>query len=191
MTQQHGRKYEHKITNELDERTPKEVYTTTVGYSGNASGDGSDMLVTIDPHIQTRHDEGQYNLELKKRQGEGGKRTIVFGGSSNGESGLNEIERLVETTPHWSTPVLAIKFDHRKLIVLDARELLKALGEWDAPRSIEHVEYIMEATQPRLTPSDSVSMVKPSLDDWESSQAAESDIVVVAEKLGLPLEDER
>lgn len=181
---QHGRRYEHTLVNGLDAETPAEVWTTTAGYSGNASADACDLVITVDPQLLLRGESQQVNVEAKKRQGEGGKRVTVFAGG-NVETGLAEVQRFVEATPAWADPVLAIKFDRRKLCVLDGTEVLSALGVRKHPMT-DHVE-LLEVLDPRLTPSDNISMVKPSLEVWESSREAADDAVVLATELDLPL----
>lgn len=190
MSQQHGRRYEHQLVNGLDEITPEEVWVTSCGYSGNSKADGCDMVITVDPSLALRNDTRQINVEAKKRQGESGQRiSNVFSGSSGDETGLDELDRLVENTPVWADPVAAIKFDRRKLLVLDARWLLSYLDVIDRviPPTIASV---FSVVQPRLTPSESVSMVKPDTGQWPSSQASRDDVVVLADRLGLPYEVE-
>lgn len=192
MTQQHGRRYENQLVGDIDEVTPSEVWVTSVGYSGNAKADDCDIVVTIDPYLCTSHEQGQYNIEAKKRQGDGGNRTTVFEGSSGDESGLDEVQRLVEGTPSWSSPIIALKFDRRELVVLDARHLLSELGEMKYPVTTDPVsEDVLNVLQPRLTPSENISIIKPTLQNWESSRAADDDAVVLAERLGLPYDSEQ
>lgn len=185
MTQQHGRRFEHELVNGLDEITPEEVWVTSAGYSGNATADDCDLVVTIDPKLATSEETTQYNIEAKKRTGDSGNRVTVFGGSSGDETGVDELRRLAESTPEWADPIVAIKFDRRKLSVLDARWVLSACDRLDYP-----IPSGVNVHEARLTPSESVSMVKPTLDTWESSRAAQSDAVVLAEKLGVPYNNE-
>lgn len=184
MTQKHGRRYEHELVNGLDEITNEDVWVTTVGYSGNAAGDGCDVVVTVGVG-----DTYQYNIEAKKRQGESGKRISgVFSGSATDESGLEEVQRLIDTTPPWAKPMVALKMDHRKLIVLDARWIMSEVGgyEHDVPPTAQKR---IEMLEPRLTPSNSISMIKPETTFWPSSRASPDDAVVLAEALGLSYED--
>jgi hypothetical protein len=182
----HGRRYEHELVNGLDEVTAPEVWTTTVGYSGNASGDACDLVVTLDTKLLLRGESYQVNIEAKKRQGEPGKRVSgVFAGGETDETGVAELQRFVDATPEWADPIVAIKFDRRKLCVLDATELLSALGVRKQPmnRNIE----LLEILDPRLTPSENVSMVKPVTSEWPSARTAADDAEVLAEELGLPV----
>lgn len=183
MTQQHGRRYEHTLCTSLDEITPDEVWVTTAGYSGNSEADACDLVITTDPKYATRNDPVQINIEAKKRQGKSGNRVIIASGSSKGDSGVDEILGLIEGTPDWADPIVAIKFDRRKLIVLDARHLLAAVGElkYPIPDSVRLFDV-------RSTDSGSLSMRKPTLENWTSATSAPKDSVVLASKLGLPIE---
>jgi len=112
-------------------------------------------------------------------------RSIVFQKTSGGETGVEQIERLVESTPDWAKPIITIKFSRRKLVVFDARELLSALGECDY-----HVGDTVSMLQPRDTKTDNISLVMPTLDNWKSASASLRDSVVLAQTLGLPLKEE-
>lgn len=188
MTQQHGRRYEHQLVNGLDDVTPAEVWLTSAGYSGNSAADDCDIVVTVDPKFATRHDTWQFNIEAKRRQGEKGKRiSNAISGSSKDETGIEELERLIEGTPSWAEPIVALKMDHRKLVVVDARDILRYVGRLKQPVSTEALE-VLNVLDPRLTPSDNISVVKPETDEWDSAQVASADEVVLAEQLGLPYE---
>jgi len=118
----------------------------------------------------------------------------VFTGGTSDESGKDELLRFANGVPDWAQPVVALKFDHRKLLVLDPRHILSALDLDSDSESDEDWEKFYPSSrvrlcEPRLTPSDNISMVKPTLDDWTSSQAAEADEIVLAKALGLPLLD--
>jgi len=183
---QHGRRHEHDLNNSLNEVTTNDVWCTTAGYSGNSASDNCDLVVTLDPLFATQENELQYNVEAKKiTSGKSGNRSMLFQGSSSGETGVGEVKRLVESTPDWGQPVITAKFSHRKLIVIDARGLLAAMDEYDWP-----VSDTVEMLAPRDTKTDNVSVVMPTLDDWESSTAAPRDSVVLAQTLGLPIQEE-
>jgi len=182
-----GRRYEHSLVNGLDKVSSGDVWVTTAGYSGNSEADGCDVVVTVDPKLLTSNEPQQFNIEAKLRQGEGGKRVSnVFSGSETDETGVEELKRLVLTTPGWADPIVALKFDHRKLVVLDARWILDAIGERDQYIPLNIKEGILDVLSPRTTPSGNVSMIKPDLSDWESSRAAPADEVELCERLGLP-----
>jgi len=180
-----GRNYEHELTNGLDEVTPPEVWTATVGWSGNADRDNCDIVALVDPKLTTRHEPYSYHIEAKKRSGKEGRRIRVFRGSKDEETGIEELRRLVETTPDWGDPIVVVSFDRREVIVLDARWLLWELGEANgiAPPDSVRTHGV------DVTDGGSVVMVKPTLDDWQSGRASRSDAVVVAEKLGLPYDE--
>jgi Holliday junction resolvase len=186
MSQSHGRAYEHTLVNGLDEITYEEVWVAAIGFSGNSKSGDADVVISLDPHLVTSHEEAIYVAEAKKRQGEGGKRVSnVMTGSSTDETGLEELQRLVDNSPSWAEPLLIIKFDHREVVVLDARWVLSSVGESErhVPDSVP-----MDILEPRLTPSENISMVKPPLTAWTSASAADDDVVVIAKKLGLPYE---
>lgn len=187
-----GRSYEHELVNSLDEVTPPEVWLTSAGYSGNSKADDCDIVVTIDPGFTTRGETWQYNIEAKKRQGESGKRISgAFTGSSKDETGVEEMQRLIESTPSWADPIIALKMDHRKLVVLDARWILDAVDVIDYPVPALVEEGIIDTLAPRTTPSDSISVVKPETDELDSAQVAPTDAEVLAEALGLPYEGDK
>jgi hypothetical protein len=192
--QQHGRRYEHVLAGNLDDVTTDDVWTTTSGYSGNAAYDDCDLVITVSPKFQTTHEPLQYNVEAKDvTRGEVGNRVSdAIAGSSSDESGIEELKRLVEGTPEWGDPVVAISFNHRKLLVVDARHLLAYLGEAEDIEEVSlltvppTVETVLDAFKPKTTPSGNVSMVKPKTGTWPSATASRPDEVVLADKLGLP-----
>ena len=196
MTQQHGRRFEHDLTTELAAATTDDVWVRTVGYSGNSAVGGSDLVVTVNPTMTAT--TTQYNIEAKKRQAESGKRcSHVFSGSENDETGVEELSRFIRGTPSWGVPVVVLSFDRRAPITLDARVLATSLDESsDGPIAAfsdvgvfypsETGQTVLDATAPRLTPSDNISMVKPDTDTLSSSTAAPEDGVCVAETLRLP-----
>jgi len=185
MSQQHGRRYEHDLVGDLDDRVSDETWVTSAGYSGNAAYDHCDIAVAVDPTLRTAHEPLLYCIEAKKRQGDGGKRVSdVFAGGGDDETGLDELRRLVDSTPEWGCPLLAIKFDHRKLVVLDARDLRRYL---DGTEVLATPTGIYETLDPRVTPSENVSMVKPPLESWDSAQVGPPDAVVLATAMGVPV----
>lgn len=183
--QQHGRRFEHELVNGLEEITPREVWVTTCGFSGSANADDCDLVVTVDPHFTTRGETRQYNIEVKKKQGDRGNRVTVFSGSSDGDSGLDELQAVADGAPPWADPVVAVKFDHCKLVVLDVRWLLGDLGVVDVG-----VPSGVKTFDSRLTDSDNVSMRKPELGEWDSARASPDDAVVLAKRLGLPYSED-
>lgn len=198
MTQQHGRSYEHSLSGEIDEATTKDAWVTTSGYSGNASIDACDIVVTVNPAATTRGQNLQYNIEAKKRQAKSGKRcSSVFGGGKTDETGVAELVRFIEHTPSWATSIVVLSFDHRAPVVMDARLLVTWLSrQTDAScEAFEQVkvilpspdqERLLKALSPRVTPSENISMVKPETDELDSATASPPEGVVVAEDLRLP-----
>lgn len=198
MTQQHGRRYEHTLAGQLTEATTRDVWLSTVGYSGNSAIGSSDIVVAVSPDAQTRGQNGLYLIEAKKRQAESGKRcSYVFSGSEDEETGVEELLRFINGTPDWAIPVVVISFDRRKPIVFDARMLatwLVTSGEVDTAtfsdvkdvRPIEEHESLIRALAPRTTPSDNISMVKPETDELDSATVSPPEGEVVADVLRLP-----
>jgi len=189
MTQQHGRAYEHELVTGLTDATTSDVWSTTTGYSGNSIADDCDMVVTVSPHLCTSREDAQYNIEAKRcRRGERGKRiSNVFSGSREGESGLEELQRFVEGTPSWATPIVALKMSYCKLFVLHGGRLYDGVcmeTEWTDG------EPALSVLDPQLTPSDNISMRKPTTEQWDSARAAQNDEVELGKSLGLPVTDE-
>jgi hypothetical protein len=167
------------------------VWVTTAGYSGNAAIDACDVVITVDPQFATAHETMQYNIEAKKRRGEGGKRvSSVFGGGKTDESGIDELQRFVDATPSWADPIVVIKFDRREAVVFDAQSLLVYLEVRDGIIPKEITTLFTDVLQPRVTPSGNVSMVKPPLSEWNSESAGKDHAVKTAQQLGLPLVDD-
>jgi len=186
MTQQHGRRYEHTLAQSLNKNTWDDVWVTTAGYSGNSAVDACDLVVTVSPKLATRSEELQYNIEAKKRQGEAGKRTIVFGGSSD-ETGVEEVERLIAGTPPWGRPLIALKWDHRQLFIVDARGVLFECDDYEPEFNMEPVvrPSSLAGMEPRITASGSISMIKPDTNQWPSAQAGMEDGKYLADELEL------
>jgi len=198
MTQQHGRRYEHSLAHSLNENTWDDVWVTTCGWSGNSAIDGCDIVVTVSPKLATSHEKLQYNIEAKKRQGDSGKRTIVFSGSAGKETGVQEVERLIKGTPDWGQPLIALKWDHRQLYVCDGRSLLAFCEGYENESLDEQEQTIIQAKEatsdnlqalqnmePRITPSGSISLVKPDCDRWPSATSGVKDGVYLAEEMDI------
>lgn len=185
-----GRTYEldmvRAINNTIDRDT---VFTSLLDYSGVASDSDADILVTW-PH--GREDWRLALIELKKRSGESGKRfpTHPLSGSSDGQTGLDELRRLAHSGPNWSESWFALKPDHRALVILDAEWLLNYVTDGDEGRGDPYTtrphDDVLSAFQPRLTPANHVSMRKPTLDEWPSSTAGRSDEIVLLEEMNVP-----
>ena len=130
-----GRNYEHTLAGQLTEATTRDVWLSTVGYSGNSAIGSSDIVVAVRPDAQNGGLNSLYLIEAKKRQAESGKRcSYVFSGSEDDETGVEELLRFINGTPDWAIPVVVISFNRRKPVVLDARMLatwLVTSGEVD------------------------------------------------------------
>jgi len=155
-----GRDYEHTLVNEINDVTDGSVVATTVGYSGNDKYSFADILVCTP--------DDTFFIEVKKRSCESEKRTTVFGGSSSGDSGLDELTKVIEYTPDWAESYVFIKFTRRKLYISLADRLLE----------------VDNCFKSRLTSGRNISMQKPSLDVWESASAS-SDVDEIVAFLGL------
>ena len=94
------------------------------------------------------------------------------------DTGLEEIEELIDESPYWTTQWVAVKFPHREMAVFNATELLNSLN------GVGEVSLLDE----RLTPSNNVSMRKPTLDGWNSSSSGDADYVTVLKEIGVPEE---
>lgn len=174
-----GKRYELDLKNSIIEATNEHVTAMRPDYSGNSKHSVADIRVTVDKGA--RFGDGSvedYYIEAKKRSGPQGQRQRVLSGSSKGQSGKEELNDLIMGTPSWAEPRVAVKFDHRELIVLDAKELLF---------DIEDPEYMSDQFNhgARLTPANSVSMVKPTLGEWNSTSAGEPDHIRLLHDLGI------
>lgn len=173
-----GRRAEMRLYNDISRNTTDTVHANVSDHSGNADSSFSDIEVYFLDHVDGVKRLCGAFTEIKKRQAASGKRCIVMAGSSDGDSGLDELEHLIEETPIWGKAWIIIKFDHRRPIVLGAKRLHGALIDEissDGPPLFDA----------RLTPSDNISMRKPTLDEWESSAAADPDWKVILEEIGV------
>lgn len=170
-----GKDYELEQKNKIMEETSEEVIAIRPDYSGNSLYSVADVIVLWEDYYGDQLRAAF--VELKKRSGPEGQRQRVMSGSSKGESGLDELDGLIEGTPIWGQPWVAVKFDHRELIVANAVDLRAAIHT-DGQETAFHGA--------RLTPADSISMVKPTLDDWNSSTAGEDDHIKLLDTLGVP-----
>jgi hypothetical protein len=203
-----GRTYELDMVRDITASTdPRYVWTTALDYSGGAADSDADIVVTFP---RNRDETALELIELKKRGGDDGNRVIVMGGSGD-ETGRDELRRLVDAGPRAAESWFAVKFAHRKLVVVPSGWVWKQVAERpdELPTDYrkrneipsEAAQTYVRRTQwpywwkpteaheslaPRLTDAGSLSMVKPSLDWWESSTAAQSDEHVLLEALNLP-----
>jgi hypothetical protein len=204
-----GRTFELDTVREITAATDSDhVWSSALDYSGGAADSDADIEVL---YHKSRDVVEFHLLELKKRQGKGGNRVIVMEGGGGDETGREELTRLVDAGPSWARSWLAIKFDHRALVVVPATWVYEQVV--DAPDELptdyrKRNEVPSEAAQryvrrtsgpyyweptdeierlaPRLTDADSLSMVKPSLEWWDSSTAGDSNVEILLDTLDVP-----
>jgi len=172
MTQQHGRSYEHELAGLVEQASTDYAWVTTCGWSGNSTVDDADIVITASLTRKTRFNPVQYNIEAKKRNGDAGYRLSVASGSQGDETGVEEIQRLIDGTPEWGRALVAIKFDRRKVFVAPAELLLGIATDQVAEDDLgtSAMEQALLAMAPRTTPSDSISMIKPETNVWPSAR---------------------
>jgi hypothetical protein len=170
-----GKTYELNLVNEITENTSPWVWTTRPDFSGNSKHAFADlaMIWTVSGPI-----DGAF-VEVKKRSpGDGKRASGALVGSADGQTGLEELKELCNGTPPWGEPYLAVKFPNRELIVYRADYLYSDLAESDGGD-----DYV---GTPQLTPSNNVSIRKPSLDEWNSSRGGLDDWHKLCTGVGMP-----
>lgn len=143
-----GRRFELSLKNNICEYTTDNVDAFVVGYSGNSNHAVADVVVLY---------ENDYGLtaayiELKKRKAKKGNRATVLSGSSNTDSGVDELRTLVDETPPWASPAVGVKFNRKQLLILEAEQLLYAVEN--------DLEYNQHGLEARSTTSNNISMRK-------------------------------
>jgi len=170
-----GRTFELTLSNNISDNTNNSIDSTTSGYSGNSSSGVADVIILWESQGCGK---AAY-VEAKKRGGSAGNRTIMMNGSSDGDTGLDELRTLVHGSPDWATVAIALSWPHRELVTLDAEKLLSHLeGKTTYPAADRHGA--------RLTDAENISMVMPTLDDWESATAGEDDWRKLCVDVGVP-----
>lgn len=176
-----GRRFELDLYNDISRNTARDVHAAVSDYSGGAASSFCDLEV-----YYTKEDGGLTRvfgafIEAKKRRAKSGNRCSIMSGSSDGESGLDELDRLIDESPLWGTPYVTISFNSRRPITIDAVDFRSAL-------TIDSCE--TTAGPPffdaHLTKADNISMRKPTTDQWDSSSAADADWKVILEDIGVP-----
>lgn len=184
-----GRKYELEIKNSINEAIDQRfVWATNPDYSGVSKGTTCDLAVIHGTNYHN-HTHGNF-IELKKRRAKEGYRCTVMEGSSDDETGLEELERLIDGCPNWGEPYVVIKFNNREIIVIHAKDLHHYLlndevaEKWtgDAPSTTWRAETKMHDA--RLTDEDSISMRKPALSYWESTTSGQQDHLKLLDQIG-------
>lgn len=184
-----GREYELDMVRWINDVVdPRWVHCATPDRSGNAA----DTFYDLEVSYSLGYDgHAMHMVELKKRSGEEGKRETVMSGGHDGESGLEELRRLIDGCTNWQDPWVVVKFDRREAVVTHAEDLHFALcgDTWRSygeeaygdspvgpgPRWQDEEPEWSKVTGPRLTPSDNISMIKPTLSVWPSSSKGEDD----------------
>lgn len=193
-----GRRFELDTKNSINDATRTWVKAHRPDFSGNSRGEVADVMVVwqsnrYDAQQPCGHPERHVAyVELKKVSGvTEGNRKVVMSGSSDGQSGLDELHDLRAKSPPWSETYVGIKFSNRELIVLDS----EALEHWVCrdeegwgqryyvgPRDDLHA---CEQHGARLTNGMNISMRKPTLDNWPSSTAGEDDHIKLLHGIGV------
>ena len=164
-----GKTYELNKVKECHEATTQHVWATRPDFSGSSKYAFADVALVYPRNGAIAGDF----FELKKRSVETGKRTNVMSGSSKGQSGMAELEELVEMTAEWGTPKVGVKFPNRQLMVFNAADLFQRLQERGTLTE--------EVGAPKKTRGDNISMYKPTLDEWESATAGADDVELLTE----------
>ena len=173
-----GKRFELSLKNNINANTDRAVKAHRPDFSGNSTGEVADVMVVWENGCMLGEPTREVAyIELKKRGNVAeGNRTTVLAGSSQDQNGVEEIEELINESPYWTTQWVAVKFPHREMAVFNATELLNSLN------GVGEVSLLDE----RLTPSNNVSMRKPTLDGWNSSSSGDADYVTVLKEIGVP-----
>jgi hypothetical protein len=178
-----GKRFELDSKNALNDNTESWVKAHRPDFSGSSAGEVADIMVVwqadrYSPQRPSGHPERHVAYgELKKRDGDEGYRSTVMSGSSQDQSGLDELHELNSETPAWTRKVLGIKFPRREMVVLDAEVVehwLKREQEGWGKDLLSDFESDWQACERhgiRLTPSDNISMVMPEKDNWPTQSA--------------------
>lgn len=159
-----GRTYELETVKQLSNQTGSSTWVFTPDRSGASATAVCDVGVI---HVVDTKPVGM-TVELKKRSGTAEYRTVIASGSSSGESGKDELQRLLDGTPPWAEAYVGVKFDHRQVVLFNVKQLLEYLNSPDVDvGDDDKYEYF----DPHLTDSGSISMRKPTTREWPSATA--------------------
>ena len=170
-----GKRYELAIKNAINEDTRRCVKAHRPDFSGSSTGEVADVMVVWESEIE----RNVAYLELKKRDAsKRGNRATVMSGSSDGDSGLDELQSLLAQTPSWTSRYVVFKFPNTEPLIYEARNFEQYLldGDYDG-----HTNYFGA----RLTPSNNVSIRKPLLSEARSASAADADHIEVCRAIGI------
>jgi hypothetical protein len=191
-----GKRFELDTKNSINDATHEWVKAHRPDFSGNSVGEVADVMVVWEAQRYGDAPRHVAYVELKKRSGvEEGNRKVVMEGSSDGQSGVDELEELINESPSWSDTYVGVKFPNRELIVIDAEVLLHWLRReeegWGqdflaADHTVFEDDYqLCEQVGARLTRGHNISMVKPELDWWPSSQGGKDDHIKLLHGIGV------
>lgn len=196
-----GKRFELDIKNSVNDATEEWVKAHRPDFSGNSNGEVADVMVVWqanrygDQQPSGHPERHVAYVELKKRSGvKEGNRKVVMSGSSEGQSGMDELEELIEESPSWSKTYVGVKFPNRELIAINAnvlRHWLRREEEGWGQDVLAGDDFFDDEYQKcelhgaRLTRGHNISMVKPELDYWESSTAGKDDHVKLLHEIGV------
>ena len=143
-----GKRFELSLKNNICANTTDNVDALRPDFSGSSNHTVADVVVLYE------NDWGltAAYIELKKRQAKKGNRATVMAGSSKGDSGMDELRALVDGTPPWASPAVGVKFNRKQLIVLEAENLLYAMGN--------DLQFDQHGLEARTTKAGNISMRK-------------------------------
>lgn len=142
-----GRTYELDMVRDLNAYLDTDaVFTSALDYSGGAADSDADIALMW---MKGRESPCLDLVELKKRQGDDGNRVIVMGGSGTDETGRSELRRLVDAGPTFADSWLAVKFDHRALVVMPAAWVWEQVVDVDMPDDWKYQAVDFTPTQQR------------------------------------------
>ena len=195
-----GKRFELDTKKALNHNTKSWVKAHRPDFSGNSAGEVADIMVVwqanrYDNQRPSGHPERHVAYgELKKRSGTEGNRTTVMSGSSQEQSGLEELQELNKKSPSWTKRVVGFKFPRREMVVLDAevvehwlRREQEGWGKGHLRGTDEQRETYKQCRKHglRLTPSNNISMVMPEKDDWPTQSAGLDPWETFARAVGL------
>lgn len=189
-----GKRFELDLKNAVNAATRPWVKAHRPDFSGSSVGEVADVMVLwqanrYDDQVPCGHPERHVAyVEAKKRQCDEGKRVIVASGSSEDEDGVDELLRMKEETPAWTDKYFAVKFQNRELIVLELDALLHYLLRDEEGWGDEYCDSDLDLITfhgARLTRGGNVSMIKPTLDTWESSRSGKADAIKLLHEIGV------
>lgn len=192
-----GKRFELDTKKAINRNTNPWVKAHRPDFSGSSVGEVADIMVVwqanrYDDQRPSGHPERHVAYgELKKRSGKEGNRSTIMSGSSDGQSGLEELQELKREAPSWTKRVIGVKFPHREMVVLDAAVVEHWLRREEEGWGQEWYEgnpkdlHVCERHGLRLTPSDNISMVMPEKDDWPTQSAGLDPWEKFARSVGL------